>query len=120
MGAYIRVLGDDIAKTLGTLGHLVSLRRERIGAFDVKDAAAFEDFEHGMNGAVNLIPIEKVLSFIPRVDIPVSESGRFQNGNPFDHAAAPEKCLVFCNGQFLGIGAAREGRVWPKRVFTPS
>lgn len=37
-GTYIRVLGEDIAEKLGNLGHLVSLRRTKVGPFDVKDA----------------------------------------------------------------------------------
>lgn len=34
-GTYIRVLGEDIAQKLGTVGHLISLRRTEIGNVDV-------------------------------------------------------------------------------------
>ena len=37
-GTYIRVLGEDIAKRLNNLGHLISLRRTKVGPFDIKDA----------------------------------------------------------------------------------
>lgn len=37
-GVYIRVLADDIAKKLGTSGHLVGLRRTRCGNFTVDRA----------------------------------------------------------------------------------
>ena len=37
-GTYIRVLGEDIAKRLDNLGHLISLRRTKVGSFDIKDA----------------------------------------------------------------------------------
>ena len=37
-GTYIRVLGEEIAKRLDNLGHLVSLRRTVVGSFNVKDA----------------------------------------------------------------------------------
>ena len=37
-GTYIRVLGEDIAKSLNTLGHLTYLFREKVGPLDVKDA----------------------------------------------------------------------------------
>lgn len=37
-GTYIRVLGEDIAKKLSSVGHLVSLRRLSIGAFLVDQA----------------------------------------------------------------------------------
>ncbi len=37
-GTYIRVLGEDIAKKLNNLGHLISLRRTKVGPFHIKDA----------------------------------------------------------------------------------
>ena len=42
-GTYLRVLGNDIAHKLGTVGHLISLRRTKVGPFDVKDANKIED-----------------------------------------------------------------------------
>lgn len=40
-GTYIRVLGEDIALKLGTVGHLTSLRRLSIGNISVNDAKDF-------------------------------------------------------------------------------
>jgi tRNA pseudouridine55 synthase len=37
-GTYIRVLAADLAKALGTIGHLVSLRRTKVGPYHI-DAA---------------------------------------------------------------------------------
>lgn len=37
-GTYVRVLAEDIAKVLGTLGHLTALRRLQVGKFDIGDA----------------------------------------------------------------------------------
>ena len=37
-GTYIRALARDLGATLGVGGHLTSLRRTRIGSFDVSDA----------------------------------------------------------------------------------
>jgi tRNA pseudouridine55 synthase len=42
-GTYIRTLAEDIAASLGTLGHLVKLRRTRSGALSIDDAISFED-----------------------------------------------------------------------------
>ena len=44
-GTYVRVLGEDIAKALGTLGHLSSLHRSAVGDFQVDDAISLEAFE---------------------------------------------------------------------------
>lgn len=42
-GTYIRVLGSDIAKKLDTVGHLISLRRTKVGPFSVTEASKIED-----------------------------------------------------------------------------
>ena len=42
-GTYIRCLARDIAKEAGSAGHLIGLYRTRVGNFDIKDAAGFND-----------------------------------------------------------------------------
>ena len=42
-GTYIRCLARDIAKEAGSAGHLVGLYRTRVGNFDIKDAAGFNE-----------------------------------------------------------------------------
>ena len=44
-GTYIRVLGEDIAKKLDTIGYLINLRRTRVGEFNVEDSLTIENFE---------------------------------------------------------------------------
>lgn len=44
-GTYIRSLANDFGSLLGTGGYLSSLRRTKIGAFDVEDAWGIPDFE---------------------------------------------------------------------------
>ena len=43
-GSYIRTLGEDIAKKLGTEGYLTSLRRTKIGIYRIEDALTLEAF----------------------------------------------------------------------------
>ena len=42
-GTYIRILGKDIATKLGTVGHLISLRRTKVGPFDISEASKIEE-----------------------------------------------------------------------------
>lgn len=44
-GTYIRVLGSDIAKKLGTVGYLINLKRIRVGNYFIKDSISIENFE---------------------------------------------------------------------------
>ena len=44
-GTYIRVLAEDIAKYLGTVGHLISLTRLSVGEYDLSESLTVESFE---------------------------------------------------------------------------
>jgi len=44
-GTYIRVLGQEIAKKLGTEGHLTQLQRIAVGDFVVQDSMPLKEFE---------------------------------------------------------------------------
>ena len=44
-GTYVRVLGEDLAKALGTLGHLTALRRTQVGDFDIDNAIVLSELE---------------------------------------------------------------------------
>ncbi len=43
-GTYVRVLGQDIAKSLGSVGHLIALRRVATGGLSVDRAISLDDF----------------------------------------------------------------------------
>ncbi len=43
MGTYIRTLGYDIAKALGSEGHIKNLQRLSVGHFDIKDAVNLDE-----------------------------------------------------------------------------
>ncbi len=62
-GTYIRTLGEDIAVKLGTVGHLISLNRTKIGNFSLKDAIDVLDVNE--DKLIDITPVLKnVLPFI--------------------------------------------------------
>ena len=44
-GTYIRVLGQDIAEKLGTVGHLIKLIRTRVGHYNIEESVPIKTFE---------------------------------------------------------------------------
>ena len=44
-GTYIRVLAEDIAEYLGTVGHLTSLTRLSVGEYRLDESVTIEKFE---------------------------------------------------------------------------
>jgi len=68
-GTYIRTLAEDIAEKLGTVGHLVELRRMRIGDFHIKDAVKLMELDRETIG--NLIIPVKNWVFPPQLSFPI-------------------------------------------------
>lgn len=64
-GTYVRTLVEDIAKSLGTLGHLTALRRIATGSFHIEDARTLE--------AIEALPAPERPSLLLPIDAPVSD-----------------------------------------------
>ncbi len=81
-GTYVRVLGEDIAQTLGTVGHLVSLRRLATGDFDIQDAITLADFEQldFDKRLQKLLPIDECVKFLPKLTLDDTQSLRILQG----------------------------------------
>ncbi len=56
MGTYIRTLGEDIAKELGTVGHIKDLCRLSVGGFRIEDAVNLQDETGELVGAESIVP----------------------------------------------------------------
>ena len=63
-GTYIRVLGEEIAKRLDNIGHLISLRRTKVGPFNIEDAIDVLDVKEE-----KLISMYDALKFLPMVEL---------------------------------------------------
>ena len=82
-GAYIRGLARDLAKKLGTVGHISALRRTRVGPFTENDAISLAKLEElGHKGAaVDILrPVETALDDIPALALTEDEARRLRCG----------------------------------------
>ncbi|MCU1526733.1 MAG: tRNA pseudouridine synthase, partial [Frondihabitans sp.] len=61
-GTYIRALARDLGASLGLGGHLIALRRTRVGPFDVADAAVLPELDVASR---LLAPADVALSLFP-------------------------------------------------------
>ncbi len=70
-GAYMRVLANDLAKKLDTVGHLSELTRIGVGLWELSQTFTLEEIEHkGMECALTL---EEATSFLPKFPLLFSE-----------------------------------------------
>jgi len=82
-GAYVRALVRDMAKALGTEGHVSALRRTAVGPFHADDAVSVEALEEietpeARDGALQ--PIAFALSGLPQAAIDGPQADRLRRG----------------------------------------
>lgn len=135
-GTYVRVLGEDIAKALGTLGHLTALRRLQVGRFDVDQALSLQDFEalNHSDRMARLLPIDACIDLDIALELSPEQCKRIQMGQRLnvnsqispDIAARIENSeqgvidikLVNHSETFLGLGTIESsGRLQPKKLI---
>src|ERR1700732_2145327 len=82
-GTYIRSLARDLAEVLGTLGHVVELRRLAVGCFTETQAISLDSalaLGHSLAASGHLLPIETVLDDIPALALTATEGARLRQG----------------------------------------
>lgn len=88
-GTYIRVLIEDIARRLGTLGTMTALRRTAACGFTLDDATPLDSLrELAAAGSLTtaLRPVEALFAPCPPVQVSAAQAARFANGGWLDLA----------------------------------
>jgi tRNA pseudouridine55 synthase len=130
-GTYIRALARSLAEALGTLGHIVALRRLSVGRFTEDQAISLDlatTLGHSLLASGHLLPIEAALDDIPALALTADEAARLRHGQPVVLAGCGEgACLDrFDDGTIVGarhdqllVGLARieNGRLLPVRMI---
>jgi tRNA pseudouridine55 synthase len=125
-GTYVRTLVEDIARELGTVGHVAGLRRTAVEPFPEGDMVGFEVLEETGKGGQErldalLQPVDSPLAAWPRVVVRSEHCDRLTHGQSV--AALPEWPHSFVRlydpeNAFFGIGEVESaGRLVPRRIF---
>ena len=114
-GTYIRALGRDIGRALGTYGCVSLIRRHRIGPVTLERAVKGSDL-----AKENLVPVDKVLDY-PVVRFDEKDLSVIRNGNwvpwktPVDGVGEQGHVFVAdLQGDVLALGQYEPGRIKPK------
>lgn len=122
-GTYIRVLAEDLAKALGTCGHVTALRRVYVEPFDNEPMETLESVMDALQQgrSPRVLPADWPLGHLPRVSLSGVLVTRLMHGQavPVGEALdAPRIRLYDEAGRFLGIGTGDgHGSVQPRRLF---
>jgi tRNA pseudouridine55 synthase len=105
-GTYIRALARDLGADLGVGGHLIALRRTRVGPFDVADAGALEDPLPLRSPAAVAAALFPVLALDEDARLALQQGKRL----PTDLADADVVAAVGADGALVGLVEVRSGR----------
>ncbi|GAB4192955.1 MAG: tRNA pseudouridine(55) synthase TruB [Roseiflexaceae bacterium] len=118
-GTYIRSLARDLGVALGCGGHLAALRRTRVGAFTIEDAAPLD----GLDVAAALLPIELAVADWPGIQLDPEQAGRVRNGLSLELPGLPgDRARAHApGGTLLALLYRREDETWhPGKVLNIS
>lgn len=127
-GTYVRALARDMGKRLGTVGHVVALRRIVVGPFEEEDMIPLSEleaaFEAGGSDAVRALmsPVEAGLQEVTEVAVNRDAAARLRRGQSVilrgrDAIADEDAVYATCGGELVAIGEVARGELMPRRVF---
>ncbi len=121
-GTYVRSLGRDIAKALGTCAHITVLRRVRVGPFTLDKAISLEKLEelgHSARAADTLLPITTALDDIPVLAVTEMEAQEIKFGRSFPASKAKQDgtYVLMADDVPLALAEASDDIIRPLRVF---
>ncbi|MCH8861893.1 MAG: tRNA pseudouridine(55) synthase TruB [Proteobacteria bacterium] len=120
-GTYVRALARDLARVLGTRGHVSALRRTRVGPFQISHAISLEllnDLSHSARAEESILPVMTALADIPALAVTENEADRIRHGQAVNLPTARSGTICLTHGGMpLAVAEASEGIVRPLRVF---
>lgn len=128
-GTYVRALARDIGRQLGCYGHVIALRRTRVGLFDEEISETMDDLQEAakLPGAmdlltVKLLPVEAVLDDLIRLNVTPSDASRLRRGQGVlmrgrDAPIMSGSAYAMSQGRLIGVGELEKGEFRPTRVF---
>lgn len=123
-GTYVRVLSEDIAKALGTCGHVTALRRVHVEPFAGEPMETLESIVQALEQGAQprVLPPDWPLGHLPKVTFSAAQVARLTHGQAVVFTqmvgAAARIRLYDEGGLFLGIGESDgRGSIQPRRLF---
>jgi tRNA pseudouridine55 synthase len=132
-GAYMRSLARDIAVRLGTVGHIVALRRTKAGPFLEEEAislASLESLVHSAPPSAYLLAVETALDDIPALALNATQADHLRHGRPvrvwgpegraFVDTSRLGEGDVLCamaDGRPVALARLEDGEIRPMRVL---
>jgi tRNA pseudouridine55 synthase len=128
-GTYVRAIARDLGRRLGCFGHVIALRRTRVGGFAEEQAVTIEEVRaaaEAADGSVRqvLAPIEQALGDLLELVVTSVDAGRLTQGKSIilrgrDAPIEAGEAYAMCKGELIALGVVEGGEFKPSRVFHP-
>lgn len=127
-GTYVRAIARDMGRALGCFGHVVALRRTRVGPFSEADAVGLDELRaaaeaEGPAGLARfLLPVEAALDDVPALVVSPSDAANLAQGRAVlirgrDAPILSGPMYATCKGRVVALGEVEQGALHPTRVF---
>ena len=120
-GAYVRAIARDLGRALGCYGHVIELRRTRVGPFSADTAVELDRLpdDPGLMARA-LLPLQAGLAEIPLLPVDRASAATLRRGQKLLlRGAAPIQGPAYadCAGTPIAFGVIHEGYFVSSRVF---
>ena len=128
-GTYVRALARDLGRSLGCFGHVVALRRKRVGPFlddHTISLDKLQEISHSAAGREGLLailrPVETALDDIPALAVSGNDAARLKRGQAVllrgrDAPILKGSVYAMSRGTLVALGEVDRGELRPIRVF---
>jgi tRNA pseudouridine55 synthase len=126
-GTYVRSLARDMGRALGCLGHVIALRRTRVGSFDEAAAVRLDTLEAAARQGEDalqacLLPVEAALEALPDLSVGPGDAASLARGQSVlvrgrDAPILNGAAWAHFKGRILALGELEKGAFRPTRVF---
>ena len=123
-GTYVRTLAEDIARALGTCGHVTALRRSWVEPFEDEPMQTLEAVARAceVGTGLRILAPDRPLAHLPAAGLEAGEADRIGQGQEIRLARtlpAGRLRLYDADRRFLGVGESDgRGSIRPRRLFT--
>ena len=122
-GGYVRAVARDLGLALGCYGHVIALRRMRVGAFEAEDGVGVEALEamrDDPQAQARLLPVEAGLSDLPSMAITAAHKAMLEQGRAIPATGAlayGDAAWAAFQGAPVAVGVVKGGMFQPTRVI---
>ncbi len=128
-GTYVRAIARDIGRDLGCYGHVIALRRTRVGPFHENDAVLLDELDEaarlddgGAELSRSLLGVDAALQGLAQLNVSSQDAARITRGQSVlirgrDAPIMAGDAYAICRGQPIAIGILEQGEFRPTRVF---